>query len=179
MDPGADMSDEARWGWIPPAGLEERGRWQGILIHHTAVPDHGNAADLDRAHKLRGFDGLGYDFVICNGRGGQDGRIEVGWRWAQQREGAHCRVHPNDSNYWNEHTIGIVLVGNFEKGRPTPAQYESLARLVYFLQQRYDIPWSRIKGHRDVDNTECPGQFFSFGELHHRVTEQSALAAHP
>ncbi|MBN2211113.1 MAG: N-acetylmuramoyl-L-alanine amidase [Sedimentisphaerales bacterium] len=158
-------------GWIPPRNLENPGRWKGILIHHTAT-SNGNAAGLDRMHKDNGWDGLGYHFVIDNGHGGKDGQIEVGWRWQEQREGAHCRVRANDNNYWNEHTIGIALVGNFEKTPPTNAQYESLAKLVSFLQDRYDIPRSQIKGHGDVDNTKCPGRLFSFPQFFAHLQRQ-------
>jgi hypothetical protein len=165
----APVSPEEQVGWAPPAMVEDLFRWEGIIIHHSAVPDQGSAADLDRFHKGRGFDGLGYDFVICNGRGAPDGRIDVGWRWTQQREGAHCRVEPGDNNYWNEHTIGIVLVGDFEVSQPTPAQYESLARLVRFLQDRYHIPADRIMRHCDIKDTKCPGRFFSMQELQKRL----------
>jgi len=171
--PAVSTAAETPYGWIPPKNLEQPGRWRGILIHHSATPT-GNAAEFDRLHKQRGWDGLGYDFVINNGKGGRDGQIEVGWRWQQQREGAHCRVSDNDNNYWNEHTIGIVLVGNFEKTHPTNAQYESLAKLVSFLQDRYNIPRSQIKGHGDVDITKCPGRLFSFPQFFARLEHQQA-----
>jgi hypothetical protein len=151
-------------GWVPPASLEQKGRWQGIVIHHSATTK-GDAAFIDRLHKDRGFEGLGYDFVIDSGNGGPDGLIEVGWRWKQQREGAHTRVTGDYSNYWNEHTIGICLIGNFEFQKPTEAQYKSLAKLVSFLQKRYGIPTSKIKGHGDVDATRCPGRNFNMVKL--------------
>jgi hypothetical protein len=150
--------------WVPPQRLEQKGRWQGIIIHHSATLK-GNAAFIDRLHKDRGWEGLGYDFVIDSGNGGPDGAIEVGWRWKQQREGAHCRVTGDYTNYWNEHTIGICLIGNFEIQKPTEAQYKSLAKLVKFLQQRYGIPTSKIKGHGDADATRCPGRNMSIWKL--------------
>ena len=150
--------------WIPPQSLEQRSRWQGIVVHHAALAS-GNAATIDRLHKQRGWEGLGYDFVISNGKGGPDGAVEVGWRWRQQREGAHTRVTGDYGNFWNEHTIGICLIGNFEYTKPTEAQYESLAKLVKFLQVRYGIPTSKIKGHGDVDATRCPGRYFSMWKL--------------
>ena len=144
-------------------------RWEGILIHHSAS-DSGSAAQFDKWHKQQGWDGLGYHFVIDNGRGGTDGRVEVGYRWRDQLTGAHCRQASRDDNYWNEHTIGICLVGNFEQHTPTPAQYESLAQLTHFLQRRYNIPTYKIRGHRDiVSSTACPGRNFSFAELHRRL----------
>jgi hypothetical protein len=151
-------------GWVPLGGYEDKSRWEGILIHHSAT-DNGNAAFIDRIHTDKGYDEMGYHFLINNGNGKTDGYIEVGSRWVKQKHGAHCRVDQNDDNYWNEHTIGICLIGNFEKYSPSEAQYQSLAKLVQFLQDRYHIATSRIKGHGDVDKTKCPGRLFSFAKL--------------
>ena len=161
--------------WIPPSYLEDRGRWQGIIIHHSGV-SYGCAAHEDKYHKSIGWDGLGYDFVINNGvykngYGEPDGLVEVGYRWRQQKTGAHCRPEGDWSNYWNEHTIGICLIGDFEKTRPTERQWQSLVKLLRFLQNRYDIPTSQIKGHRDIKVTKCPGRYFSSGELRRRLAQ--------
>lgn len=162
--------------WLPVAYKEKQRRWDGIMIHHSAL-DSGDARSYDRAHKNRGWDGLGYHFVICNGNNGHqkgNGEIEVGWRWTNQREGAHCRVDVNDNNYWNEHTIGICLVGNFQRYRPSEAQWQSLVKLVHFLQQRYGIPASKIYGHRDAEATACPGKYLTIEELKRRLRQSSS-----
>ena len=108
-------------GWIPARRVEDKDRWEGIIVHHSGTVS-GNAALIDKWHKQQGWDGLGYHFVIDNGQGGADGRLEVGFRWRDQLTGAHCREATGDDNYWNEHTIGICLVGNFEEHRPTASQ---------------------------------------------------------
>jgi len=166
-------NNDAPYGWIPPRDIDSRTRWEGIVIHHT-VTEYGSASFIDRLHRDRGFDELGYHFVITNGEGGRNGKIEVGSRWRKQKHGAHCRVNPHDDNYWNEHTIGIGLIGNFEKKRPTNAQYDALARLVKFLQNRYNIPTSKVIGHGNVPGakTLCPGKQFSFWELRRRLQNQ-------
>ncbi|MBN1766620.1 MAG: N-acetylmuramoyl-L-alanine amidase [Sedimentisphaerales bacterium] len=148
--------------WMPQK-QEDITRWQGIVIHHTAT-DKGPASEIDKIHRRRGFDGLGYDFVINNGSGAQDGKVEVGYRWQNQLTGAHCRPNNCFNNYWNEHTIGIVLIGNFDQTKPTRYQYQSLAELVGFLQQRYRISDQKVLGHRQVPGckTHCPGQNFSW-----------------
>ncbi len=159
--------------WIPASRQRQ---WEGIMIHHSAL-DSGDAISYDIAHKQRGWDGLGYHFVINNGNNGhskRNGEIEVGWRWRNQREGAHCRVNPNDNNYWNEHTIGICLVGNFERYPPSEAQWQSLIKLVYFLQKRYGIPNDKIVGHRDADSTTCPGRHLSLWDLKRRLNEYAS-----
>jgi len=159
--------------WIPPSYLEDKQRWHGIIIHHSGV-DYGCAKHEDKYHKSLGWNGLGYHFVINNGvykngYGKPDGLVEVGYRWRQQIKGSHCRPDNDRSNYWNKHTVGICLIGNFNKTRPTEPQWRSLIRLVRFLQKRYNIPTSQIKGHRDIKPTDCPGKYFSFAEFMRRL----------
>ena len=159
--------------WIPPAHLENKKRWRGIIIHHSAV-EYGCAVHEDKYHKSIGWQELGYHFVINNGvykkgYGQPNGLVEVGDRWRGQRTGAHCRPD-SGSNYYNKHTIGICLIGNFNKTRPTERQWRSLVKLVSFLQRRYNIPTNQIKGHRDIKPTDCPGRNFSFSELRRRLS---------
>ncbi|HLX62683.1 MAG TPA: peptidoglycan recognition family protein [Planctomycetota bacterium] len=131
-------------------------QWTHIVIHHSASTT-GSAASFDRAHREKGWDGLGYHFVIGNGSGSGDGQVEVGYRWTKQLQGAHA------GNYeYNQHGIGICLVGDFEKvGPPSAAQMASLRSLVAFLQARCSIPTNEIIGHGNVPgrNTECPGRY--------------------
>ena len=157
-------------GWAPAKGLERAGRWHGILVHHSAS-EGGSLAEIDNWHKKRGWDGVGYHFVINNGHGESNGKIEVGFRWHEQREGAHCRVRTGDANYWNEHTIGICLVGDLNKRNASGAQYASLAELVRFFQGRYRIGNGEVRGHCQVPGvkTDCPGRTFSWSQLRGRI----------
>ena len=152
--------------WHLPVATTPRD-WRAIVIHHSGTVA-GNAAQFDRRHReVNGWDGLGYQFVIGNGRGAGDGEIEIGFRWWKQREGAHA-----GNTHYNEHGIGICLVGNFHtrSGAPTAKQWASLLKLVGDLQRRYAIPTSAIVGHQDVRDaargrTECPGQYFPWARL--------------
>jgi N-acetyl-anhydromuramyl-L-alanine amidase AmpD len=168
--------------WIPLAS-ENKFRWEGIVIHHSGC-SYGDKNHIDQTHKARGYDGVGYHFIINNGYfengyGQDDGTVEVSYRWIQQLTGAHCRVTGDQSNYWNEHTIGICLIGNFENTNPTPKQWQSLVELITFLQQRYNIPINRICGHRDVKPTKCPGTNFSFSQLRLYLTNYKADSTLP
>ena len=165
---GGSQRALVRADWLPIKGQENKGRWEGIVIHHSGSYA-GNAREFDRWHRQLDWDGLGYHFVVDNGHGGPDGRVEVGYRWRQQLTGAHCRESLGDDNYWNEHTIGICLVGNFEQHPPSTAQYGSLVELIQFLQARYGIATNKIIGHNDVKPTACPGRLFSWGELNRRL----------
>lgn len=149
-----------------------RRKWQYLVVHHSASAA-GNAAAIDRWHKDRGFDGLGYDFVIGNGTGSTDGAVEVGYRWKQQLVGAHAKTA---ANFMNEHGIGVCLVGDFTRTRPTAAQMRSLDRLCTFLAQYCGIPAENLRMHGEVKSTECPGKYFPH-EFAIRVPPRGSRAA--
>lgn len=141
------------------------GRWRWIVAHHSAIK-YGNAASYDRTHRRRGMEnGLAYHFVIGNGVDSGDGEIEVGARWLKQLKGGH--VHREEIN---EVGIGICLVGNFEKTRPTPKQLLAFRELVDYL--RADVVGKKIRFavHKEIDpgRTVCPGRYFPVAQMHLR-----------
>jgi hypothetical protein len=137
--------------WVPPVAARP---WRGIVIHHSATTT-GGAAKFDRDHRDKGWDELGYDFVIGNGSDTGNGQVEVGPRWVKQKIGAHAK---SSDNRYNEYYIGICLVGNFDEERPTPQQMASLEKLVVYLMRTYHIQPDMIVGHSDTKITDCPGK---------------------
>jgi hypothetical protein len=131
--------------------------WRVIAIHHSASRE-GGAARFDGWHKARGWDGVGYDFVVGNGTDTADGALETTFRWREQRDGAHVKG-------WNDLAIGVCLVGNFEEADPTPRQRETLARLVRHLRRRFRVPPERVVGHGALGATACPGKRLSIADL--------------
>jgi len=143
------------------------------VIHHSAT-ETGGARTFDQFHRSKGWEGLGYHFVIGNGTDTPDGAIEVGSRWHQQKHGAHCKT-PNQ--YYNQRGIGICLVGDFTKTRPTPRQMESLTRLVRYLCDACDIPPSRVTAHGEVNpRTQCPGRHFALGSFKRRLASRAVAS---
>ncbi|HMO49620.1 MAG TPA: LysM peptidoglycan-binding domain-containing protein [Kiritimatiellia bacterium] len=134
------------------------GKWRYIVIHHSASPN-GSLQSMDMYHRQKRNmeNGLAYHFVIGNGRGMPDGRIEIGDRWRRQIKGGHLA-----SDELNEKAIGICLVGNFEVDKPTAAQMQSLYALVGYLSARCGIPKSRVQTHKQINTkpTACPGTLF-------------------
>lgn len=154
-------------GWMPANPSD---RWECIVIHHSAG-EVGGAKRIDAYHRARGWEGLGYHFVIGNGSDTPDGQVEIGFRWTRQEHGAHCKT---DDHYYNEHGIGICLVGNLNNHPPTPLQMRSLARLIRFLCVNFHIPLSRIYTHGGVTGkTECPGKDFDLDQLKSMVGAES------
>ena len=148
--------------WKPDVPARD---WKYLVIHHTA----SNSGSVERIHQehLQKKDkagnqwlGIGYHFVIGNGNGMGDGEIQPTFRWKEQIHGAHAGV-----NEYNQHGIGIVLVGNFEQRSPTPVQLAAVKRLIGTLKSQYQIPTSHVVGHADVKATACPGRYFPLDEV--------------
>lgn len=150
--------------WIPTAPARP---WRWIIIHHSATPS-GGAVAFDKMHRQKGWDELGYHFVIGNGTDTRDGQIEVGPRWPKQKWGAHAKT---PDNRYNDYGIGICLVGNFDTDRPTAAQMRSLSKLVAYLMKTYHIPADRVLGHGDTKPTDCPGHHMSVAAVRRMATQ--------
>ena len=162
----AENAAAAKGKWAPKAKSK---RWTCIVIHHSAG-ESGGADRFDEWHREKGWDGLGYHFVIGNGTDTASGQVEVGPRWVAQKHGAHCKT---DDDYFNQHGIGICLVGIFEKHRPGKHQLESLRQLVAFLCRTYDIPPERVYTHGGVTGqTHCPGKHFDVKTLRKSIARR-------
>ena len=111
------------------ASLAKRHDWQRVVLHGSGV-NHGNASLLNRYHhSVRGLvQGLSYHFVIGNGAGAPDGRIETGNRWSQALP-AGDMVCAEAQDY----SISVCLVGDFNEQAPSKAQLEAVHELMDYL----------------------------------------------
>ena len=133
----------------------DRRRWTKIIVHHSATTV-GSAKSFDANHRERGMEnGLAYHFVVGNGKGAADGRVEVGPRWRRQLHGGHVR-----SLALNETSIGICFVGNFEKARPSTRQQAAVHELITYLTQDAVGDELKVSMHLDLESTLCPGRYF-------------------
>lgn len=118
-----------------------------IIIHCTATPAGQNltVADIGRYHRHRGFETIGYHYLIH-----LDGTVERGR--PTEYIGAHCLGH-------NAFSIGVAYVGGMDdRGYPcdtrTAAQRESLRGLVAELLKAY--PRATVHGHCEFAAKACP-----------------------
>ena len=142
-------------------------KWKRIVVHHSAIK-YGNVKKYDRTHRERGMkNGLAYHFVIGNGIDSGDGEIEIGPRWTKQLHGGHVKNHAVNLN-----SIGICLVGNFEKTHPSQRQLDAFTQLVDWLQKDVLEKKTLFAGHRDLkgEQTVCPGKNFPLAAMHARYS---------
>ena len=118
-----------------------------IIVHCSATPEGKDfhASDIDSWHKNRGFNGIGYHYVIT-----LDGKVEEGRH--EDKVGAHA------SGY-NSHSIGVCYIGGVDKdGAPkdtrTEAQKVAMTDLICKLKMKY--PKAVVHGHNEVANKACP-----------------------
>jgi len=78
--------------------------------------------------------------------------------------GAHCQGH-------NGHTLGFCFVGNFQKQPPPLKQIVQGAKTIALMCRLFNTPVENIVQHRDLNNTECPGEFFPMTYLKIKVQE--------
>ncbi|MEC8614351.1 MAG: LysM peptidoglycan-binding domain-containing protein [Verrucomicrobiota bacterium] len=143
----------------------QREKWQRIVVHHSAIK-YGNVEKYDAAHRLRGMqNGLAYHFLIGNGIDAGDGEIEIGPRWQKQQAGGHVKNH-----LINQTAIGICLIGNFEKTRPSREQLDAFTQLMDWLVGVALGKKVHFAGHRELkgEQTVCPGKHFPLALMHAR-----------
>lgn len=127
-----------------------------VIVHHSASGDV-SAATIHDWHLNQSWSGIGYHFVIR-----RNGNIERG------RELSAIGSHSGPKG--NGDSVGVCLTGNFETGKPTTAQINSLVWLILkYLEPRYGN--FKVIGHRDVMATACPGKNFPWDELRRKLLE--------
>jgi len=113
-----------------------------LVIHYTASADV-SAATINKWHKARGWNSIGYHFVVR-----RNGKIERGRNL--NIVGAHVENH-------NAGSVGIVLTGadNLD-WYPAQAQLNTIKRLLRDIKKVYPI--KKVYFHKDLAATSCPGR---------------------
>ncbi len=143
-----------------------------IVVHHTGSSILGPLDSpklVKLRHKyLRGFEDIGYHYLIGNGYLTGDGEIYQGRDI--EKIGAHAKGHNKDS-------LGIALIGNFNISRPTENQWESLIELLYSQCDMYDLNPSNIYGHKELEgaDTSCPGKHVNMNRIRRDVAMYKAM----
>lgn len=167
------------WGnsftWYAPRSWD---RIKHVVIHHSVTnPTNDTKNDVDyiaELHRQRGWDGIGYHFVIT-----ADGMV-----WYVGDVGMQ-RANVADKN---DIVIGVCLVGDFTKTNPTDEQILSAHDLAkFFIEEMPQLTncndWENgLKGHQDLQATQCPGSSWdnvSGGSIKWRITTRTPYTPVP
>ncbi|MGW2722178.1 peptidoglycan recognition protein family protein [Streptomyces sp. NPDC001492] len=134
-----------------------------VIVHHTATD---NVTDYSQAHAYalaramqtyqmdtEGWIDTGQHFTISRGGYITEGRhnsLSTLQSGTQRVESAHCTAQ-------NTVAIGIENEGTYNSVDPLGTQYAALVDLITHICRQYGLRAYQVYGHRDFNNTECPG----------------------
>jgi hypothetical protein len=78
-------------------------------------------------------------------------------------EGRPVEYEPeSNTKYSLAGNIGVEMMGDFNRQRPSREQLQSVVRLTAWLMQEHHIPMTAVRTHREAapGQTECPGRDF-------------------
>ncbi len=121
-----------------------------IIVHCSATAEgrdfHWN--DIDAWHRARGFNRIGYHYVVT-----LDGLIEEGR--PLNSVGAHC-----SQNGMNRTSVGVCYIGGCATDGKTPkdtrTEEQKKTLLSLLTKLKSDFPGAVIYGHRDFAPKACP-----------------------
>jgi hypothetical protein len=153
-------------------------RLKQVHVHHTATGNRYSRSDVPgiirgmyRYHtQTLGWFDLGYNFVVDR----------FGRAWIGRSGGPNRLVRGAHTLGFNHVSVGIAMIGNLDQRKPWGEAVKALRRLAAWKLDAYDRTatgkvWVRstgsdsyddgqmvrlpaIDGHRDTNDTACPGQ---------------------
>jgi len=138
-----------------------------IIIHHTKRNNDFPSFIKFRHKYLRGWEDIGYHYLIGNVRPfTKNGKLYFGR--SENLEGAHASGHNKDS-------LGICLIGNFDKISPNEKQFETLFSFLEQKIKQHNIPLENIIGHNELQNVikSCPGKLVEMDYIRSTLFERN------
>lgn len=130
-------------------------RVDAIIVHHTASPVATTTyADVERWHRERGFEGVGYHRLITWDPATDRATVHLGR--PDRYQGAHAL------NGWNARSLGVCVAGSFEEtgwyGMPVVLR-RALVETVRDLLEEHGLTPDDVLGHGEAHpgHTVCPG----------------------
>ena len=155
-------------------------RLKQIHVHHTATGNDYSRADVPgilrgmyRYHtQTLGWFDIGYNFLVDR----------FGRAWVGRSGGVNRLVRGAHTLGFNEHSVGIAVIGNLEARAAWPEAVTAVVKLAAWKLDKYDrnadgwvhvtstgsdkypdgtrVRLPAIDGHRDTNDTACPGRIY-------------------
>ena len=122
-----------------------------IIVHHSQRSFDFPAFVKFRHESLREWEDCGYHFMIGSALFDEKPNVYPGR--LEKYQGAHVKGY-------NDKSIGICVLGNFDQEHLTDTQLTLLTDLVCKKAKQYNVPTEKIMGHREFPEVTktCPGK---------------------
>lgn len=153
-------------------------RARAVHVHHTASSNDYSRADVPamlrgmyryHTHTL-GWSDIGYNFLVD----------KFGRLWEGRAGGVRKVVRGAHTLGFNHYSVGVAMIGNFETAQPSDNAVTAVVKLAAWKLDHYGydpnsyvwfestgsdrypagtrVRLHRIDGHRDTNQTACPGR---------------------
>lgn len=147
--------------------MEKLEKPEYIIIHHSSrLIDHPTFIRL-RHRYFRKWEDTGYHFLIGNGYVSKNGKLYTAR--SIQFVGAHAIG-------WNRNSIGVCLIGNYDRCTISVKQYRTLFHFLISLSTEFKIPIANILGHNEIEGCikSCPGKNVSMVKIRKILTQYTS-----
>lgn len=151
--------------------MRTRVKISAIVLHHSVSSTCTTRDEIDRWHRHRGFDRIGYHYLVRLD-GGQ-AIIERGR--AERKRGAHLKLGIG-AKLSNSNTLGVCIAGNHEVNEPDGRLWTQALELVAELCHHHLLDAHQVFGHGELRPTLCPGRLF---DIENFITELHSLMTAP
>ncbi len=147
--------------WLPPPQLFN---WTDCIVHHTGADDNPETMQADNV--------TDYHVRIKKWK-------DAGYNWMAELIDNYpviITLRPPTTNGshalgWNRIALGVVVAGNFMETIPDPRLIDCLVEDLFrpIICGVFHIPKDHIHAHRDVGETDCPGDNFDITSITDRL----------
>ena len=108
-------------------------RWSRVEIFYSGT-EGGDIDQIAARQDLAGAEDINFHFLICNGRGADNGLIQTAERWRRQ-----WSCVPGGRWYGTPYTIRICVVADGRRMRPTDCQMKRTGELVEQISRTFNV----------------------------------------
>ena len=142
--------------------MRRNGQIRRVYVHHTHTGRETTADDIRRMHLDRGWEDVGYHWLLRYPSDGAPVELHAGR--PEFYQGAHVRGR-------NAGSIGIAMIWRADDEPPPPALLEEAAQVAASVCRRHGLPHEAVRGHGEAASTACPGRHTDMDALRERVAQ--------
>lgn len=138
------------------------GKWIGLMVHHSAGSTKDTVESIRYIHKdINKWGDIGYHYVLEI----KDGKGYLKKGRSTSYNGAHAGV-----DYYNNNYLGLCVPGNYSVNEMPTQIYNDLLSACCTIIQKFNL--TKVKGHREVKATQCPGLKVNLTQLRKDINKK-------